>query len=396
MKIAVVYDYIPPMGGGAERVLLDILAAFPQSDLFIGAQVVTEFSNAYIEEIKLKFPEVTLHIGRKISAGDPFSFRFFHYSLPQEMQQFSFEEYDTIVCYTSFLAHTIKGGSRAKKIIYMNTPARMLWHLSHSTSTLKMLTPKEILTVAKSPLLLQDIQGMRTADKVFCISHAVKERIFSSYNQAAEVIYPSVHFPEITDSITAKANQMKEIFGNYFLHISRIESYKNIDSFVVAAEKDPKSRTFIVAGHGPYFEKLLQNSEKRYGVAAQTVYLTELGITAKKIQNTYFLGNVSEEIKWPLITAANATFSLNDEDFGITKVESLAMGTPVIGTNEGATPEVIEHTLGGILLSDSSVQSILTGIEQLEQVAWDTKKLRAKAEEFTPDRFISKIQKLFL
>jgi glycosyltransferase involved in cell wall biosynthesis len=396
MTIAVVYDYIPPMGGGAEKVLLDIIATFPDCDLIIGAQIVSTFSEMYLQKIATTFPKVTVHIQKKISEKDTMSFRLFHYSLPQEMQKISFEKYDKIICYTSFLAHTIKGGSHAEKILYMNTPARMLWHLTHSTSMLKRLVPSQLLSFAKSSLLLHDMSGVVTSQKVLCISHAIRQRIKSNYNHDAEVLYPSVHFPELSDDIQKRAEQWQKVFGEYMLHISRIESYKNIDAFVATAHADTKKRAFIIAGNGPYYRKLLSNAEKLYKQPSVSVEFPTLAITAKVIQNCYFLGAIPDEQKWPLLAGAFASFSLNDEDFGMTKVESLAMGTPVIGTNEGATSEIIEHTLGGILLSDSSASSILRGIMLAEETQWNTSILRRKAEEFSPEIFMSRLKEVIL
>lgn len=395
-RVAVVYDYLPEAGGGAERVLTDILKAFsPHCNLFLGAVVDSAWSKNYLSTIRRVYPDVTIHIGREIRNFKSIHFRKFHYSLVNELQKFKFDNYDIILCYTSFLAHTVICPPHAKKIIYMNTPARMLWNLPHSASRVKTLIPEWLFSIPKATIRLHDISYLHDAYKVATISEVSKKRIYSFYNRDATVIYPAVSIHNLEkNSVKHSASLDKK----HFVHVSRIESYKNIQLLVdaVALSKENSfmnDTQFFVIGHGPYFSELLSYTEKKLEETSRKVFLQGIG-EVLQVGKIIFTGHITEELKIHLVKNAIASLALNDEDFGLTKVESLLLGVPVVGLAAGATPEIIKTTDLGILFSENTPEALREALESITHASFDTEKLLAAGREFSFENFSNNLKSL--
>jgi glycosyltransferase involved in cell wall biosynthesis len=100
-----------------------------------------------------------------------------------------------------------------------------------------------------------------------------------------------------------------------------------------------------------------------------------------------YLGEVSHGEKVELLQGARATlFPIEwEEPFGLVMIESMACGTPVIGTRWGAVPEVIEHGRSGIIVDDYT--QMTAALEEADKL--DTDQLRRYVEErFSPPRMV--------
>jgi glycosyltransferase involved in cell wall biosynthesis len=80
------------------------------------------------------------------------------------------------------------------------------------------------------------------------------------------------------------------------------------------------------------------------------------------------------------------------QDFGITPVEVMACGTPVIALNGGGAKETVIDGKTGVLYDEDTPQSIIKGIEKFESIEFDTKILRKHAEKFSRARFLKEIK----
>jgi glycosyltransferase involved in cell wall biosynthesis len=90
-----------------------------------------------------------------------------------------------------------------------------------------------------------------------------------------------------------------------------------------------------------------------------------------------------------------------NEPFGMVTVEAMAMGKPVIGTLSGATPEIIQHGLNGLLVPVKSPEALANAIETLASDRDYAKSLgfnarRRVLEAFSLDAYIRNIQELYL
>jgi len=384
MRIALVYDYLPAQLGGAERVLPDIIKVFAGTiDLYLAGFVESEQSRALLNKIRHIDPQCKITIHSNISFLKGARLRLLHYRLPNIMQKFRFKEYSHVLCYTSFLAHTVIIPEHAKKIIYFNTPSRVLWNLQHSTSFIKRFIPTVIMEYLRAKLRRHDFKGVMTADTIITISESVNRRIQSFYNRKALTVYPAVDTTVLTDLSPILLNK------GYFLHVSRLESYKNIDLLIRTAQNFPE-HNFIIVGDGPYKQELIKLAQK---VQKKTSVQREfLGIQAEHVGNIIFTGHIEESSKNELIAGSIATLSLNDEDFGLTKIESFVLGTPVVALAEGAAIELLQDTPGGILFMESTVDALSQALRQAVSTKWEREDIKQLAKPFSFDLFATHLR----
>jgi glycosyltransferase involved in cell wall biosynthesis len=77
-----------------------------------------------------------------------------------------------------------------------------------------------------------------------------------------------------------------------------------------------------------------------------------------------------------------------EEDFGLTMVEALASGKPVIAYGQGGSAEIVKEDCG-ILYQDPSCESLENAIRQFEASGrrFDPIRLRSEADRYRPDAF---------
>lgn len=198
-------------------------------------------------------------------------------------------------------------------------------------------------------------------------SEQVKRRMTRYWGipeEKIEVVYPPVH--------TADYSQRDAETGDYYLTLSRLDWHKSIDDIIRAFNRlDSK---LVVAGDGPDRNKL-----ERIGG-----------------DNVTFAGYVSEEKKKELLAGAKAfVFNGQDEDFGISPVEALAAGTPLLGVEEGMTQyQVIDGKNGYAFERDESGKTIRTVVQRFEDdgAEWTDSEIEAFAERFSVQAFHDRMQ----
>ena len=85
---------------------------------------------------------------------------------------------------------------------------------------------------------------------------------------------------------------------------------------------------------------------------------------------------------------------VGEEDFGITMVEALAAGAPVIALNAGGARDIVRDGVDGILVSDPTVASLRAAVERVAAEDWDRGRLAERASEFSRDRFTARMREL--
>jgi len=84
-----------------------------------------------------------------------------------------------------------------------------------------------------------------------------------------------------------------------------------------------------------------------------------------------------------------------DEDFGLTLVEAMASGKPIIAANEGGYKETVIAGETGILIDDISVDTLISAIEEISKAPDIFSKACIKrARKFDTENFVTKIKKL--
>lgn len=203
-------------------------------------------------------------------------------------------------------------------------------------------------------------------DYIIANSEVVSHRLERYLDRSADrVIYPPVAIDEYSPE--------KARTDGFYLTIGRLAHNKNVPAIVEVCEDE--NIPLKVAGEGPTMKEV----EKVAG------------------DNTEVLGYISEDEKQNLYSEAKATiFNASQEDFGITPVESLASGTPVIGVNEGYTQYQIQDGKNGILYNRNGGENLKQAIEQFEErgVQMDETEVSTTADEYHRERFRREMQEV--
>jgi len=166
--------------------------------------------------------------------------------------------------------------------------------------------------------------------------------------------------------------------GDYLLFLGRMSPDKGCHrAIAVAMEREVPLK---IAG------KMQEPKERAYFEEFVEPHLGVHGIE--------YLGEVHHGTKVELLQDARATlFPIDwEEPFGLVMIESMACGTPVIATNRGAVPEVIEHGRSGIVVEHH--REMADALEQAD--ALDPLECRRYVEErFSPERMVDDYVKAY-
>ena len=253
---------------------------------------------------------------------------------------------------------------------YVHSPLNELWHW-------RAYVRKEVVSLWKKPLfdlwvLINQTLSLRYARHVgvwVCNSQNTKFRIQKYYAQEALVINP----PTDTSSFTYKPHK------NYWLSVNRLLNHKRVDIQIKAFAQLPDEKLLIVGS----YEKGSKQFElyKKYidSIRPTNVEIVSW-VSDEKLKELY------SECKGFITTAI-------DEDFGMTVVEAMASGKPVIAPNEGGYKETVLNGVTGILINNldenklaDAIRNIMKNPEQYKE------KCIERARQFDVHQFIKKIK----
>ena len=111
--------------------------------------------------------------------------------------------------------------------------------------------------------------------------------------------------------------------------------------------------------------------------------------------NVELLGWVPRERLAELFAGAAGFIHVGEEDFGISMVEALAAGTPVLGADGGGARDIVRPERDGVLIVDPGDPArIRAGVRELAGREWDSDALRESANRFSEERFRARLAEL--
>jgi len=357
MKIAVVHEWFIDWAG-SERVTEQILASFPDADLFA---LVDFLPDEYRPKILAKRATTTF------LQRAPFSRAKLHWYLPLmplAIEQLNLSAYDLVISSSHAVAKGLISGPGQLHVSYVHSPMRYAWDMQHEY--LRGSIGRGLSGLAlRSTLHYLRLWDSRTANGVDAFaanSSFVAQRIHKIYRRTAEVIHPPVEIARFT------ACESRE---DFYVCVSRLFPYKRID-IIVDAFRQMSDRRLVVIGDGPQYRSL-----KRAATA-----------------NITFLGYQSDEVIADHLQRAAALIFAAKEDFGIVPVEAQACGAPVIALGAGGVLETV-LPLGtspkptGVFFHEQTAAAIVEAVLEFENNAgaFEPKHCRANAERFSPERF---------
>lgn len=225
---------------------------------------------------------------------------------------------------------------------------------------------KAFSAVAFNILRIVDSIASKNVDQFIANSEEVKKRIEKFYRRNATVIYPPVSVPNVVQTFNPKLQT-----SNFYVAGGRLARAKGIDVIVKAFNKNGKRLKIFGKGFAGFGEELEKIAKK----------------------NIEFVGEVTDEKKFELLANAKAyIFASYDEDFGITPVEAMGVGTPVIAYKSGGVKETVVDGKTGLFYSENTPESLNKAISKFEKIKISSDDCVVQAEKFSEKVFDRKIK----
>ncbi len=209
---------------------------------------------------------------------------------------------------------------RGRNLLYCHTIPRFCFDLrDHYMHKLPWFA-RPILSLLIAIVVRKFARALARMDGVVANSENVRQRLIRHFGRDALVVHPPVNL----------GRYQWQGDGDYYISLARLEDFKRVDEIVKAFKLMPQHR-LVVASGGTELDRLKQLAD---GAA-----------------NISFTGWVSEEELRSLVGNARAAVYVPiDEDFGMSPVEAMAAGKPVIGVAEGGLLETVVDGETGLLI----------------------------------------------
>jgi glycosyltransferase involved in cell wall biosynthesis len=369
MNIALVHDQLNEFGG-AERVLLAISEMYPDAPIHTaysraGSPAAERFRN---KDIRVSWVQNIPFFSTKLHSP----LRFLASSI---WNNFDFSGYDVIISSASWYitkgfgrkGSPSKDSGRSKTIefCYCHTPPRWLYGYPTSVQWQKYPIVRMYATVIGFFMRHYDFTAAQRVNYFIANSKETARRIEKFYRRESVIIYPPIELPR----------HPKTKCGDYYLIVSRMVGGKGLRLAVETATQKGFHLKIVgmPAGYTSEFKSL-----KKYA--------------GKKIE---FLGQVPDTDLASLYAGARAFLALaTDEDFGMTPVEAMSMGTPVIAYNGGGYRESVINGKTGVLFDTPTVQGLASAISHFEKMKKDwSHDCITQARKFSKERFQRELKK---
>jgi glycosyltransferase involved in cell wall biosynthesis len=358
MKIALVHDMLGEFGG-AERVLLAL------SELYPDATIYTAFTRSGPAWERFKNKDVRVSWAQYIPGFATKLHSPLRFLAPLIWNSFDFSSYDLIIGSSSwYITKGFAKKGKAVEICYCHTPPRWLYGYPTSVEWQKYAFVRAYAHIVGFFMRQYDFHAAQRVNFFIANSKETQKRIEKFYRRDAAVIYPPIEMPQ-------RSAQKKE---DYFLVTSRLVGGKGL-SLAIKAAKELGFRLKVAgapAGYATEYTSLLRGATK----------------------NVEFLGFVSDTELHALYTNARAFLALaTDEDFGMTPVEAMAHGTPVIAFKGGGYVESVVEGKTGVFFEKPTQESLVHAIKKFMAIKKDwSRECIVQAKKFSTERFKKEIR----
>jgi len=361
MNVAIFHNYLDNIGG-AEMVTLALAQA-------LGADVYSCAANP--ENIKKMGFSVAVKIISPIVTKPPFK---------QQMSARAFAKLDLGEQYDWYIiaGDWAVGGLVHNKpnLWYAHGPKRELWDMYEYTRANIVPDGKYLKNLHRwvFDIWVQynrflDRRYVAEADQIVCNSKLVQARIRKYYNRDATVIYPPTDVHQYRHAPA----------GDYWLSVNRTSPAKRIELQTEAFAHMPDQKLIMVATYED----------------TPTFLDYRAHIENTKPENVTLLSHVTQAELIDLYANCRGFITTaREEDFGLTAIEAMAAGKPVIAPNEGGYKESVVHNQTGFLIDDINAAKVAAAVRTFDQNPEQyAAACIARAELFSTERFIAGIKK---
>ncbi|MEX1052136.1 MAG: glycosyltransferase [Patescibacteria group bacterium] len=356
MKVALVHDFFTQWGGG-ERVLKVFSDIYPDAPIYLIAKdqkLVDEFlpGKTIIPSFLQDWP------------GMPGAFKYYLSLMPKAIESFDLSGFDVVLSDSSAYAKGAVTKPPTKHICYLHTPTRYLTsdkeeYLANAPIPFPAVGRPVVRAIVNS-LQKWDLQASKRPDFLIANSHYIAERTIKYYGRTPEAVL----FPPVD---TKKFNIADKV-SDYWLVLGRNEPYKRTDLAIKAANE--LGLKLKVVGGGTKMAELK-------ALAGPTVE---------------FLGRVSDDQLANLYSHAIGLIFPPKEDAGMTPLEAMASGRPVVAYGEGGALESVVPGVTGEFFAEQTVESLVEVLKNFNPAKYDSQKIREHAMRFDVEHFKQRIR----
>lgn len=359
MTPLLVHDWLTGMRGG-EQVLEELLRLLPKASI----ATLFHLRGSVSEEIESR-PIATSPLQRLPALKR--HYRYYLPLFPWAIERLDARGRDPVISVSHSVAKGIRVDDDAYHLCYCNSPMRYVWDQR------RVYFPDRGGSIGHlRERLLNRLQAwdVATADRVDCYvanSTFVAERIAKSYGRSARVVHP----PVAIDDLRVDRPQPD---GDYLVTVSALVPYKRIDRAIEIAAACRRPLTIV--GDGPERTRLER-------LAAQVSAETDIEVR--------LTGRLDRRRLVEVLRGATAFLQPGTEDFGISSVEALAAGIPVVATASGGINDIVRPGIDGVLVAEDDVDAWATAIDTASGMRSNCLDRVTRAEDFSPVRFRAQI-----
>jgi glycosyltransferase involved in cell wall biosynthesis len=292
---------------------------------------------------------------------DPGRWRYLLPYMPHYFRSLDLSEYALVVVSTHSCALNAAPPAGTPCVAYSHTPMRYAWLVDTERGRLGGAKGR-VLGALSGWLRKQDRRAAQRPDRLVANSTAVRERIRRFYDRDADVVHPPVEVEELRATGAERRGR--------FLWVGRLVPYKRPLEVAEAFRGLPHELTMV--GIGPQEEEL----------------------RAALPPNVELRGWIEREELAGLYREAAGFLHVGEEDFGISMVEALAAGAPVIALDAGGARDIVRDGIDGVLVAEPGIESLRAAVERVAAKDWDREALGARAAEFSRQRFAARMREL--
>lgn len=354
LRVAIIHDWL--VGGGAERVVYELHQMFPDAPIYT-SYCTDEWRKRLDGKVVTGFLQ---HLGRaRKFVGLLRIWWFTHLDL---------SGYDLVISSSgNGEAKGIRVPKGTPHICYCHAPTHYYWrhydqYAQHPGFGVFDPLARLGLRLLVGPLRRWDLKASKRPDVFIANSTHTQAEIKQFYKRDAVVIQPPI------DIARFAVNEPKKREG--YVTAGRQTPYKRTDLIVAACTQ--LGVPLKVIGRGPEHERLKS-------LAGPTIE---------------FLTQVTDEEMPKHIAGAKAFLFAAYEDFGVTPVEALAAGTPVIAYQKGGALDYVIPGKTGRFFAEQRVDSLVAAIQAFENDTYNHATIRRQAAMFSPEIFQQKLSQL--
>jgi glycosyltransferase involved in cell wall biosynthesis len=386
-KVAIVHDFFF-QNGGAENVVEKLLEIYPTAKIYTTIFIESKFSNKplLLEAFFQNRIKTTWLQGFFCWKNNTMLryFKHFFWLYPVVMRLVTVKDYDLVIISSTDCAKQIRVQNIKKLLHYCHSPTRYLNGLITETdhqnlgSITKLVLPLFIHWLRKL-----DHKAVAYLNQNNCIwianSEFIRTVIHDIYKTESIVIYPPVEIQNYLE-----IERKPELIQDFYLCHGRVSFHKRIDLAIEACLKLGKK--LKISGNSA-----LESQMKDLQKIVTDYEMVNTG--AKGLIE--FLGRTSDEEIKVLMAQCKGFLFPGKEDFGITPIEVLAAGVPIVAYQAGGALEYIQDGVNGVFFRQQTVESLTEGILRLEKTNdWNVSEIENSSKPFDGEVFVNSIKQL--